>query len=140
MPSRYSNAALAQMKVVRQLAKSYPAAICWWCGSRPFDERWSADHVYPLMGEASPVVAACLRCNQMRQEEVPTYERVQRLLRAGLVVRSVDGETIRRIGLEECVRRWGRDDCLDLLIAAVPGKARVFRDGRRDRTYSAMLI
>lgn len=133
MAYRYSPAARHSMTLIREYARTHAWVICWWCGSRPLPGKqdWAADHVFALMGEASPIAAACFRCNLIRQQQVPDWDRVQRLLKSDQVARSVSGADILAIGKAECVRLWSRDDCIALLLAAVPTKVVVYEYGNR---------
>lgn len=87
------------------------------------------------------MAGACNACNKLKEDQLPDFDKTQRLFKSPRVVRSVPSEQMLEIGRAECVRLWGRDDCIDLLMAALPNKKKVYVLGTKSphKGYSAML-
>ena len=143
MAERYSAGERKRMELVRNAARYDAAMVCWVCGSRPVPkqkrqtlesgeevwvwvEEWVADHVYPLLGEAGELAAACASCNKRRAGKLPTINMKQRLFHSDRVVRSCLAEDMAAVGKSAAVRLFGSEGWLDLLIAAVDGMKYVY--------------
>lgn len=85
----------ATAKLLVAAAAGHHMAICWWCGSRPLDNQWQADHIAPTEID-SHIIVACRKCNRVRQGLVPTARQWQRLLHDENIVRSCNPEDLLR--------------------------------------------
>lgn len=103
--------------------------ICWWCGGRPHDNKWHADHLCPELAD-SPLVAACRRCNQSRQHVVPQPSAVRRLFHSPDIVCSMGLSALRQYLLSSAERVLGHPHLFETLIAAQRGKGYVRTYGK----------
>lgn len=133
MSKRYSIGTQRLMRAVRETAKTNPAAICWWCGERPHNNRWAADHVFPLLGEFGPVVAVCAFCNRTKRRRLASVDQCRRLYHSDDVVRSCGKVKLQNIAKEETSRLFKSTAWITTLMAAdntyKPQKIRRSRGG-----------
>lgn len=118
--------------------------ICWWCGSRPHDNRWQADHLCPELVD-SPLIAACRRCNQSRQHIVPQPGAVRRLMNSPDIVCNLGLPALRHYLFTSSERLLGHKHLFEVLIAAQKGKGYVRTYGRNakltiDKTRTRMAL
>lgn len=132
---------------LRQIAEQDEYVICWWCGDRPIDGKWEADHIFPLLGMMSDMAAACAKCNRRKQQRNAWAEQKERLFWSSRVVRTCTAEECREIAKTQSIKLFGSTEWIGLLIAATMpnkhGKTKpVFMAGggqRRDRAANAKL-
>lgn len=113
-------------KRLRDTAMADPAVLCPWCGGRPFDGKWEADHIAPLLGVLGPMVAACGICNRRRQQKYPRADQKQRLFWSERVLRTCSAEQLRRTLEAAAASIFGSEYWIDLLIGAVAGRKFVY--------------
>ena len=123
---RYSPAETKLMAAVVRTAETNFKAKCPWCGTRPFNHKWSADHLVPLLRSSSPLVAACSSCNRRRQGKLPKGIHMERLFHSDRTVRSVPAAEMRELVNAAAESLFGSTYWVDLAIAAVDGKRPVF--------------
>ena len=124
--AKYSKLERQRMKAIREAAARTLGAVCWWCGKRPHDEKWAADHVFSLLRQRSPLVAACAKCNRSRNQKLPNSTRMERLFHSPQVVRSCPAADLRLLAETASAEMFGSEIWIDLLIAAVDGKKLVY--------------
>ena len=108
---------------LRRLAAEDPDVICWWCGMRPLDGNWDADHIFPLLGMWSDMAATCRKCNRRKQQRMARSEQKERLFWSSRVVRTCSAERCCEVAKEQSTKLFGSSDWIDLLIAAtMPNK------------------
>ena len=113
-------------KQLRDTAMADPAVICPWCGSRPADGRWEADHIAPILGVLGPMVVCCGVCNRRRQQKYPRGDQKTRLFWSDRVLRSCTSEQLRATLEAAAADIFGSEYWIDLLIAAVDGRKFVY--------------
>lgn len=124
------------MAAVRQTAEQNLHARCPWCGCRPHNYKWNADHLIPLLQSASPLVAACASCNRRRQGKLPKAIHFERLFYSDRTVRSVPAAQMKELALEAAVSLFGSEYWIDLAIAAVDGQRPVYFWGTKQLSES----
>ena len=139
----YPAAVKERMKQIRETAKRNPSAICWRCGKRPYNGRWNADHIFPILGDWSPLIAACEVCNKGRSNEIPYGSECRRLFHDPYVVRSIPAEALREMAVRESTRLFGSRYWIEVLIAATKGRdgktKLIRRRGKQDKAANDML-
>lgn len=130
--TKYSPEVAQRMNAVRKEAQSNPFAVCWWCGERPRNNRWHADHIFALLGEWGPVLAACEDCNKIRRRRLPTMDRCRRAFHSDRVVRSVSRGELQEIARRKSEDLFGTTEWITLLMAAdnTPDPRQIIRSGR----------
>ena len=141
---KYPDVVRKMMETIRTSAERDPAVVCWKCGSRPWNGKWEADHIFPLLGKYGPLVAACRACNRGRGGELPDGTECHRLFHGRQVLRSMPAESLRRLAVAEATRLFGSRYFIEVLIAAVDaggGKTRKVRrrGGRKVKIENQML-
>ena len=124
--SKYSGQARELMDAVVRTAEGDLKVRCWWCGLRPHNYKWEADHIFPLLKKSSPIAAACRGCNRNRQQRIPNGSQMRRLFHSPEVLRTVPSETLRELAKEAATSLFGGPHWIPLLIAAVDGKKPVY--------------
>ena len=120
-----------RMQRIRETAAANPAAICWWCGKRPWNNRWDADHIFALLGPSGPVLAACTDCNNTRRRRLPSLDKCRRAFHSDRVVRSVSKAELQHIARAESERLFRTTEWIPLLIAAdKTTRPQVIKSGR----------
>ena len=119
----YSPQVRAVMDAVRRTAQMNEIVVCWWCGGRPWDGLWHSDHIFALLGEKGPVLAACALCNNSRRRRLPTRDKCMRAFHSDKVVRSCSQESLQHIAREAAEDIFGGVEWIRLLIAAVDSKS-----------------
>lgn len=114
------------MGAVVKTAEQNLKARCPWCGTRPFNHKWSADHLVPLLRSSSPLVAACSSCNRRRQGKLPKGIHMERLFYSDRTVRSVPADQMKELVNAAAESLFGSSYWCDLAIAAVDGKRQIF--------------
>ena len=119
----YSPQVRAVMDAVRRAAQMNEIVVCWWCGGRPWNGRWHADHIFALLGEKGPVLAACAVCNVRRRRRLPTRDKCMRAFHGDNVVRSCSQEGLQQIAREAAEELFDGVEWIRLLIAADDSKS-----------------
>ena len=128
---RYTPAETKLMAAVVRTAERNFKAKCPWCGTRPFNHKWSGDHLVPLLKASSPIVAACSSCNRRRQGKLPKGIHMERLFHSDRTVRSVPAAEMRELVNAAAESLFGSTYWVALAIAAVDGKRQIFYWGTK---------
>ena len=102
-------------KALSQIAVLTPAYVCPWCGQRHVE--WVGDHIVPLAGLRSPMVAAGKKCNFVRRGEVQGSDSLGRLYRPPVPVASCPASEIKRFVKNWAKVRYGSSAFAGLAIA-----------------------
>lgn len=102
-------------------ASRNPSKVCWWCGDRPHNHIWHADHLCPQLPD-TPLVAACAYCNASRQGKVPQPSAIARLFNPTDIVCSLPKAALIHYLHTKSQRLLGSPGKFDVLIAAQKGR------------------
>ena len=99
---------------IAKLAAMNPEAICPWCGER--HTKWVGDHIIPLAGARSPIVAAGTKCNISRIAVLFRNDQIRRLF-SGKCAMSHPVADVKKFCEKWTTARYGHKRYLDIAIA-----------------------